>query len=165
MKAQTTWEGRAYEYHRGRWIDQETGAIAPVCVQEKLDALCPREESVGRELLRDAARAREDGRLARAESLIRRFLKTHPHDQGARSFLCSVLRERGQPALALLEAIPMKGLPGPMLRTTRAAAWCDLGEWKRARDEIALAIASGHPREPHTMRVLKRIRSVRPDLA
>ncbi len=101
--------------------------------------------AIGRDRLRLAASCLNNQNVpAVALPIIEQFLADHPRDQWALSVLCSVLRKLGRAS----EAIARTDMPGhtsSALATSRAAAFCDMGDAAMAKKEAnkAMAISKG----------------------
>ncbi|MHC4955911.1 MAG: hypothetical protein ACYTGZ_18850 [Planctomycetota bacterium] len=110
-----------------------------------------------RDLLAQAERARDDGRLWLAESLARRARCFEPDHAGAAAVHCSILRllDRTEQALAISEPFAASNFT-PLL-TARAEVLCDLGRWPEAQETVgrSLRIAESGA----ALSVLERIRS------
>jgi tetratricopeptide (TPR) repeat protein len=170
-----TLEGKTYVWTGKSWIDFDTFTHAPPEMVPKLNAkllsrLQEEDENVSdlQELLVRAKDAKSQGHFKRAEGLVRRLLQFDPENLWAVAILCSCLRAIGKPEEALKELAPYCDRKFAPLLHARAAALCDLGRWEEARIEIskALSIQKKHESVKFTepYRVLKRIRSARPDL-
>jgi hypothetical protein len=77
------------------------------------------------------------------EALYRHRLRQNPRDTWAAAWLADLLRTKGQPAKAVTLTSPLKNSLCPILQTARAAALCDLGQWKSAQLCLDRAFACG----------------------
>ena len=119
--------------------------------------------SVGAMLARARA-AKEQGQFDRAENLIRKSLSREKDNPAALAMLCSLLRTRTRPEQALRETERFRRKGDAPLLTCRAAALCDLERWEEAKREIARVLAKSGKANPEAFNVVRRIKSVRPDL-
>jgi hypothetical protein len=106
--------------------------------------------------------ARENSDYARAERIARRILQLEPNHQFGIAILCATLRGMGMPQRALDETDLYKFTKNPALLTSRAAAFCDLGNWEKAKKTIAMALAIA--KGDQAFSVVNRIKKARPDL-
>lgn len=113
-------------------------------------------------LINSAIAAREAGQYQRAERLIRRALSQSPQDQSLLAVLSSILRARGFPQQAIDETNCGVPINNPALLTSRAAAFCDLRLWERAKAEVGRALAIEGSEE--AFNVVHRIKAERPEL-
>ena len=168
-------EGRTYSWTGKTWVNVETFTYPPAETTNKLNAILlsrlkEEDEKITdiQELLDKARDAKEQTQYGRAEGLARRALQFSPCNLYAVAVLCSCLRHQGKPEEALKESAPYKTEGYPPLITTRAAALCDLGRWKDAKIEISKVLSYKKKNDDwkysEPFQVLKRIKTVRPDL-
>ena len=114
--------------------------------------------SIG-QLINKADMASKDRSFFLAETLIKEAIKQKPDDPYIYSKLCDILRmsEKPKKALKATDDLPFKkNLP---FLTSRAAAMCDLGMYKRASREIAPVLAEGYScSKVSALRIVKRIK-------
>jgi hypothetical protein len=161
--------GISYTWTGNSWIETKTFLRPPEIIIRELNRKAASqtiETDINTtdvdEILQRASNAREDGHLDQAEWLSRRALQLEPGNPGALAILCSVLRAQHQPARALRETDAYRHLSYPPLITSRAAAYCDIGEWTKAKAEIARVLAMGGG--PTAFSVVYRIKQNRPEL-
>lgn len=161
-------EGRKYTWDGRCWLDSSY-LVPPISILLKLNALIKdalEEEdamiSDEKEILSRAHAARAMKQYERAEKLVCRVLKNNPFNFSVVSVLSAILREKGQPDKAIELTEPFKNSKNAALLTSRAAAFCDLGEWELAKKQIAKVLAIGGTEEAFL--VVKRIKKNRPDL-
>lgn len=119
-------------------------------------------DALGRDRLRAAAACLNNQDVPSvALKMIEVFLEDHVDDQWALAVLCSVLRKHGRPDEALRRTNPPRH-QSAALATSRAAAWCDLGNETMARKEAdkAMAISRGRASQ-ELIGVYKRIKEGR----
>jgi len=164
-------EGKSYTWDGSAWYELETFLRPPDAVVSKLNRqlqgrLVQSDEAVTdfRELLSRAKIARDAKQLKRSERLLRRALKLKPGHEGALAILCSLLRDQGARERALAETHAFRGLSYPPLLTSRAAAYCDLGQWEEAKREIARVLAMPGKDKGEAFSIVHRIKAALPDL-
>lgn len=114
------------------------------------------------QLVDRAKHARANLQHQRAERLAYQILDLEPDNHAGLAILCASLRDRGLAKRALAETDRYRHTRNSALLTSRAAAYCDLGQWKAAQKTIGKALAIQSSEEAFL--VVKRIKSVRPDL-
>ncbi|MFH1603618.1 MAG: hypothetical protein ABIH03_06900, partial [Pseudomonadota bacterium] len=164
-------DGRSYTWNGSAWYETKTFLRPPAAIVSRLnrqlqDRLAQSDEAVTdiQELLSRAKIARDAKQLKRSERLLSRALKLRPGHEGALAILCSLLRDVGAPERALAETHAFSGLGYPPLLTSRAAAYCDLGQWEEAKREIARVLAVPGKDKGEAFSVVHRIKAARPDL-
>ncbi|MCO6450225.1 MAG: hypothetical protein J5I90_05495 [Caldilineales bacterium] len=170
MKTYTIdFENKKYTWTGKRWYETDTFATPPAGIIHKLnwaleEHVKHEDDSVSNvgELLRLASFARENGQAKRAEQLGRRALSIDPDSLAAVAVICAALRAQKRPAEALGFSYPYRERGSLPLLTSRAAAFCDLKQWRDAKREISYAFSIGESEEAYN--VLHRIKSERPDL-
>ena len=103
--------------------------------------------------LRRNAVDRECGASLRlVELMARQYLRRHPGDPYVLAVQCAALRAQKQPSLAIAAGMPHL-VPGQSaLRTTLAAALCDMERWPEAQQLLQ------ESSNAYALRVLRRIR-------
>lgn len=101
--------------------------------------------------------------LERAAKLLQQVIVAEPDNERAPIQLSSALRQLGQPEEALRVTEPFAHSRNRAMVTTRAASYCDLGEWARAKKLIGTVLAWTNDAE--AMSVMRRIKAARPDLS
>lgn len=154
--------GKRYTLTRSGWIDNHSYVQVDIHLSRQLDRVAaalygPAALYDIDDLLNQAKNAQAEDQLVRAEQLVRQALRVNRQHLGAHAMLCSVLRERGLPEQALRETAAMGTSSYPPLRTSRAAAYCDLGEWTQAMQELRPVLAAGG--SPQATLILQRIRA------
>lgn len=164
-------EGKGYIWDGSAWCELETFLRPPGAVVSKLnrqiqDQLTQSDEAATdfQELLSRAKIARDAKQLQRSERLLRRALTIKPDHRGVLAILCSLLRDRGASERALAETHAFRDLSYPPLLTSRAAAYCDLGQWEEAKREIARVLAMPGKDKGAAFSIVNRIKAARPDL-
>lgn len=170
-----TLDGKSYIWTGTRWYGATDYLTPPVTIVNRLNAVLAgqaksEDDAVvdPDELLSRAKRARESGQHQRALQLARRAFDARPQHWGTLAVLSSLLREVGRPREALAIADRFRSSEYPPLLTSRAAALCDLDEWKTALEQIKQVMAienrsAGHSRD-ETMNVYRRIKANAPQL-
>lgn len=175
-KLTVRYKGIIYKWDGSNWYDSKTFSHPPEVVRRRLDAV--RDEKLkdydqlidklslitqpSFSLVRKAATMLDKKQYTRAEVLARRILEVYPGNSGALAVLCSALRNRGRPRQALDETDAYRHKNFPELLTSRAAAWCDLQQYDKAKEEVGRALAMKQSQE--AFNVASRIKSKRPDL-
>jgi tetratricopeptide (TPR) repeat protein len=170
MKKNIELNGQMYTWDGGRWFDASF-LIPPTSIVSKLNALIEdglNEEdakiSNSKELIARARKERAAGQYDRAEQIARRVLSSEPSNLHGLSVLCAVLRQKGLPEKAVEETEPFKNSNNTFLLTSRAAALCDLERWEEAKKEIGRVLALAMTSSEEAFRVVRRIKTFRPDL-
>ncbi len=114
------------------------------------------------ELAKRARAARETMQHERAESLARRILLLQPDSHIGAAILCAALRARHSPLEALAQTERFVPTSNTALLTSRAAAYCDLGMWKEAKQEVGKSLAIETSQE--ALLVVQRIKAAKPGL-
>lgn len=114
------------------------------------------------ELTHRARIAREAEQFTRAEGLARRILSLEPEHHAAAAVLCACLRARGLAREAISQTDRFWRTTNTALLTSRAAAFCDLQQWREAKETIGQALAIQASEEAYM--VVKRIKAARPQL-
>lgn len=114
------------------------------------------------ELVRRAGESRDAAQYDRAERLARRALALEPKNHTGAAVLCSCLRAHGRPLEALAETEKFMPTGNAALLTSRAAAYCDIREWEKAKQSVGRSLAI--QKSDEAFNVVRRIKSVRPDL-
>ena len=115
-----------------------------------------------RTLMDHATKARNARQWSRSERLARRAMNMRPNSEAAAAVLSAALRALGKPSEALAVTDGFKRSSSVALLTTRAAALCDVGQWREARNTISVAFAVGGDRPAEAFSVLARIRAAAP---
>ena len=164
-------DGKSYSWRGSGWYETKTFLRPPTAVVSRLNRqlqgqLLQADEGVTgfQELLSRAKTARGAKQHGRSERLLSRALKLRPGHEGALAILCSVLRDEGAPRRALAETHAFRGLDYAPLLTSRAAAYCDLGQWEEAKREIARVLAMPGNDKDEAFLVMHRIKAACPDL-
>lgn len=113
------------------------------------------------ELTHRARIAREAEQFIRAEALARRILTLEPDHHAAAAVLCACLRARGLAREAISQTDRFARTNNTALLTSRAAAFCDLKQWRDAKETIGHALAIQASEEAYM--VVKRIKAARPE--
>lgn len=164
-------EGKSYTWDGSVWYEVKTFLQPPGVVISKLNRqiqgqLTQSDEAVTdfQELLSRAKIARDAKQLKRSERLLRHALTIKPGYKGALAILCSLLRDLGAPERALAETHAFRHLTYPPLLTSRAAAYCDLGQWEEAKWEIARVLAISSKDKSAAFSIVHRIKAAYPNL-
>lgn len=161
--------GNRYVWEVDGWYEYPGFVKAPETVTDKLNELSELSfleedlliESVG-ELLHRSRVAREARQFKRSEKIAYRILELSPGNEMALAVLCASLRVQGRPREALEQTTVPGGCKLASLLTSRAAAYCDVEEWEKAKIEIARSLAIEE--SDHAFAVVLRIKSARPNL-
>lgn len=114
------------------------------------------------ELAERAWAARETMQHERAEFLARRILLLQPDSHMGAAILCAALRARQRPLEALAQTERFMPTSNTALLTSRAAAYCDLGMWEKAKQEVGQSLAIQTSEEAFL--VVQRIKAAKPGL-
>ncbi|MDY0020054.1 MAG: hypothetical protein RBT47_08640 [Anaerolineae bacterium] len=159
-----------YVWDGNIWFEDGSFVEPPQSISRKLDQLLSSEIESDDEnitdteiLLARAQHARDSTQYERAIALTHRVLALDPKTYSALAILSSTLRAQGKPEEALRETAEFEDVLYPPLQSSRAAALCDLGEWRKAKKVVGriLALKGG---SEETFSVVHRIKSERPDL-
>jgi tetratricopeptide (TPR) repeat protein len=163
------YNGKQYVWTGEDWYEAGSYLLPPVSIISYLNrklaevlADTDRQITERGALFNSAIAAREAGQYQRAERLIRRALSQSPQDQSLLAVLSSILRARGLPQQAIDETGCEGSINNPALLTSRAAAFCDLRLWERAKAEVGRALAIEGSEE--AFNVVHRIKAERPEL-
>lgn len=161
-------DGQKYKWNGRRWLTSNN-LTPPKMIMKRLDELIASGLSAEDSqitnvyvLAERAREARENRQLGRAEELARRMLQLDPTNGAGAALLCAVLRDQGMPKLALAHTAIYQHLNHLPLLTSRAAALCDIGEWKEAKKVIGRVLAMQKSEE--AFNVVMRIKAARPEL-
>ena len=164
-------DGKSYAWDGSVWYETKTFLRPPTAVVSRLNRqlqgrLMQSDEAVTdlQVLLSRAKIARDAKQHKRSERLLSRALKLKPGHEGALAILCSLLRDERAPGRALTETHAFRGVDYAPLVTSRAAAYCDLGQWEEAKREIARVLAMPGKDKDEAFSVMHRIKAARPDL-
>ena len=163
------YEGKSYIWDENRGWRDEMGMVPPIAKIEQLNKLLEKEITKAdktiknvNELLKRARTARDNNQLKRACNLCRRVLKKEEKNKIARAIFSSILRKQGEPEKALKVTEDYKNSTDKILLTSRAAAYCDIGEWEKAKKTIDRVL--GLKESPDARNVWRRIKKNRPEL-
>jgi tetratricopeptide (TPR) repeat protein len=163
-----TYQAHDYLWNGTTWVDRATQKIPPKSIVQILNAELGRQgESIADSEVDPEAMVRKASLLREispdvSEKILRRALAMHPNRLDIIVALAAILRSRHRPESALELTQSLLNQRSTPLFTTRAAAWCDLGEWEKAKKEVARALAIG-PSE-QAFAVVRRIKHARPEL-
>ena len=162
-------EGCSYTWNGRSWFDSRTYHAPPAALASKLNELLASHLAIEdaaitdfNGLLRIAQVAREASQYKRAEVALRRAIQLEPSSEAAFAILCSVLRHLGASDRAIRETQHLSSSRYSPLVVSRAAAFCDLEEWEKAKSTLSRALAMGD--SPEAFGVMNRIKANRPDL-
>ncbi|MBU4307324.1 MAG: hypothetical protein L6428_06565 [Candidatus Aminicenantes bacterium] len=115
-------------------------------------------------LFKRAREAKETSQYNRAENILNKILKIEPGNLRALAMLCATLRDNQEPERALQVTEPHKNQGNEFLATSRAAAFCDLEQWRDAYIEARKAYAIAGKGHDAISIIFNRIRGAAPEL-
>ncbi len=161
-------DGKKYTWDGREWVGEDY-LKPPQVIVRRLNGrlsqhLAQEDQSITNVylLVKRARNARENLQYNRAEELARQILKIDPENHSRLAVLYASLREKGFPQRALDETEPYRDTSNPALLTSRAAAYCDLGMWTKAKRTIGQSLAIRKSEEAFL--VVRRIKANSPDL-
>jgi ribonuclease HI len=140
-------DGKKYIWSDGEWFGAENKKqlekVLPQLNKEVSSRLIEEDSYIDHipSLLKRALNAREHLQLERLEKLANGIIKIEPSNYHGMAILCGALRDVGLPVKALAKTALYKGTNNHALLTSRAAAYCDLGQWAEAKQTINRALA------------------------
>ena len=133
-----SWNGICWLDHYGLQVPDRLGAQLNRRYLESWWATCGEGEArlavakLGA-LRRNAADRDCRASLRLVEVMARQYLRRYPREPYILAVLCAALRAQGQPQVAIATGMPHLPPGQSALRTTLAAALCDLGRWPEAQ--------------------------------
>jgi len=164
-------EGTDYKWTGKEWVNSKTHICPPKMLVKRLEAKARpqfdmEDENITDfdELLSSARSAKSARQFRRACKLAQRAVLIASDSFGANAVLCACLRSINEPQRAIDSTAHLSNSNyGPLL-VSRAAAYCDLNEWERAKDTIGRVLAKNAGSKEEAFFVVDRIKSARPDL-
>ena len=162
--------GKKYLWNWKMWVDLKTYLEPPLEIINQLNLeLNKKDLNLSNfklhELNKMASYFKENGNFILSRKIINYALKEYPQNAATLSVLCSLLRAQNKPSEAI-GATKEFDLSNPALFTSRAAAFCDLKKWAKAKNEIAraLAIIKDDKDKAEAFNVVLRIKKAKPGL-
>ena len=164
-------EGTDYEWTGKGWVNPRTHLCPPKILVKQLEAKArlqfeKQDANITDfdELLSSAQTAKAALQFRRACKLAERAVQIDSSHVGAGAVLCACLRSLNESQRALDSTAHLAGSNyGPLL-TSRAAAYCDLAEWVKAKGTIGRVLAMNAGNKGEAFSVVARIKAARPDL-
>ncbi len=173
MNQVVEYQGKSYVWTGSTWYGERDFLHPPSGIIHILnnlikDVVNAADDSITdpREMIRLASELRDArGQLNRALRLARRANLMIPSDAATASVLSSILRLVNRPEEAISVTDQVAHAPFAPMLTSRAAAFCDLGQWQEALKCIrrALGISKGK-NNGEALSVWQRIKSNAPQL-
>lgn len=172
MARSIAFKGKTYILSGQDWYEEKTFKAPPLMVSIHLNELLASAEKKNEDhstdagaLFKLASQYRDKGMFDRALELCSKVLQLDPgFEVGVAVIRSSIFRRQSEPDKALEVTEKFKTHKNAALQTTRAASFCDLGDWESAKKTIGLALAIGGSSKEEAFAVVNRIKASKPEL-